>query len=92
MSFESRSKEIARRLHMDSAAEPVPSASNVDIGVQPRHGMRLSPRDGIGIAIVLEDLSDVDRVNAVFLPKADPHLALNVTPGELLDPDGDRDD
>lgn len=91
--FGSRSKEIARRLHVDTEAEPAhfASASDVDIGVRPRHGVMLSPRDRVEIAIALEDLFDVNRVDVVVLPEADPYLALDVIRGELLYTE-DRDD
>lgn len=64
--------------------------SDVDIGVRPSLGHRLTDRDRVRLAIALEDLFDVSRIDLVVLPEADPFLALNVIRGELLyctDPD-----
>ena len=44
------------------------------------------------LAIALEDVLDVDRVDLVILPEANPYLVLDVVCGELLcvtDPDAE---
>lgn len=87
--FGSRAREVSRRLR----GEAVPSGyreSDVDLGVQPEAGRRLTAQDRVRLAIELEDLLEVKRVDLVILPEADPFLALDVICGELLycaDPD-----
>lgn len=66
-------------------------ASDVDIGVLPRRGTRLTARDRVRLAAKLEDLFDVARVDLVVLPEASAFLAVDVIEGELLvDADPDR--
>lgn len=88
--FGSRAPEIAARV----AGAPLPERrqplSDVDIGVLPAFGHHLDVRDRVRIAIVLEDLFDVERVDLVVLPEVSAFLALDVVTGELLyttDPD-----
>jgi predicted nucleotidyltransferase len=87
--FGSRAEEIAGRLTGKAvAARP---ASDVDIGVLPRRGTRLTARDRVRLAGKLEDLLDVGRVDLVVLPEASAFLAVDVIQGELLvDVDSDR--
>jgi predicted nucleotidyltransferase len=92
--FGSRAKEIATQVRKQSV-EPHQTASDVDIGVQPAHGHRLSAQHRVRLAIALEDLLGVQRVDLVVLPEADPFLALDVIRGELLycdDPDRQAED
>ena len=58
--------------------------SDVDIGVQLKPGRYLSAKERVQLAIELEDLLDVNRVDLVILSDADPLLALEVVRGELL--------
>jgi len=81
--FGSRASEIARRLTGDVAAAVHPG-SDVDIGVRPIAGIRLSARDRVRLVADLEDLLGVGRVDLVILGEADPFLALDVIRGELL--------
>jgi len=60
------------------------SSSDVDIGVKPAPGRRLSVREKVRLATALEDLLNVGRVDLVVLPEADPFLAANVVRGERL--------
>jgi predicted nucleotidyltransferase len=60
------------------------SNSDVDIGVQPKAGRYLSAKERVQLAIELEDLLDVNRVDLVILSDADPFLALEIVRGELL--------
>jgi predicted nucleotidyltransferase len=81
--FGSRAEEIAGWLR----GQPLPAqypGSDVDIGVKPAPGHHLSVRDRVQLTIELEDLLDVNRVDLVILPEADPFLAVNVIRGELL--------
>lgn len=80
--FGSRAEEIAGRLNGEEAlARP---ASDVDIGVLPQRGTRLTARDRVRLAAKLEDLLDVGRVDLVVLPEASTFLAVDVIEGQLL--------
>jgi predicted nucleotidyltransferase len=81
--FGSRAIEIAESVAGDVAAAVHPG-SDVDVGVQPAPGTRLSARDRVRVATDLEDLLGVTRVDLVVLSEADPFLALDVICGELL--------
>jgi predicted nucleotidyltransferase len=93
--FGSRAAETTARAAgastMDAGA---PSAdhplSDVDIGVQPIRGTRLSAEQRVRLVLELEDLFAVARVDLVVLPEANAPLAAEVVRGELLlcaDPD-----
>jgi hypothetical protein len=61
---------------------PVPSqhlGADLDVGVRPVLGRRLSAQDRVRLMIELEDLLDVKRVDLVILPEADPFLAASET-------------
>jgi len=58
--------------------------SDVDIGVKPVPGRRLSVRDKVQLAIALEDFFGVSRVDLVSIPEVDPFLAANIMRGERL--------
>lgn len=60
------------------------SLSDVDVGVRPVPGIPLVVEEKVRLAIALEDLFDVGRVDVVSLPEADPFLAANVVRGERL--------
>jgi len=81
--FGSRAQEVAAR----AAGLPVTAAhpeSDVDVGVEPRRGRRLTAQDRVRIMQRLEALLDVDRVDLVILPEADAFLAADAVRGELL--------
>jgi len=81
--FGSRAVEVAAR----AAGEDVEAAhplSDVDIGLLPTLGRRLSPQDRVELMLALEDVFDVARVDLVILPEAPPYLALDAVRGELL--------
>jgi len=64
------------------------SPSDLDIGVLPQG--RLSAEEKVRIALSLEEIFGVPRVDVVVLPEAPPFLALEIVQGELLyadDPD-----
>jgi predicted nucleotidyltransferase len=62
-------------------AEP---ASDVDIGVKPKQGKSFSVREKSEIAVALEDILLVHRIDLVVLPEADPFPAANIMRGERL--------
>jgi predicted nucleotidyltransferase len=82
--FGSRAKETAKRLKGFSASADAPS-SDLDIGVQPELGRSLAAEERVELALALEKLFAVPRVDLVVLPEAGPFLALEVVKGELLD-------
>ena len=77
--FGGRGREALGWLH-GSALSPGPS--DLDIGVKPAE--LLDVRRKVELAIDLEDLFGVNRVDLVVLPEADPFLAVNVIHGERL--------
>jgi predicted nucleotidyltransferase len=93
--FGSRAAEITARVTGASAQAGGASSadhplSDVDIGVQPARGTRLSAEQRVRLVLELEDLFAVARVDLVVLPEANAPLAAEVVRGELLlcaDPD-----
>ncbi len=81
--FGSRAAEVARRFAGDDSP-PVSPESDVDIGVQPASGLRLTARDRVRLTEEIENLFGVRTVDLIILPEADPFLALDVIRGELL--------
>jgi uncharacterized protein len=100
--FGSRATEIAA-LAQGLAVCPGPGTeaatserveSDVDIGVLPRSGYRLGPRDRVRLVQAMEDALGVGRVDLVVLPEARPFLAADIVSGELLvvtDPDAEAE-
>lgn len=87
--FGSQAKEVAARLRGENALVASP-ASDVDIGVCTKRGNLLSPSERVNLALEVEDLLEVSRVDLVILQQTDPFLALEIVRGELLyaeDPD-----
>ena len=81
--FGSRAGEIAGKLR-GQVISPRASDSDVDIGIQPRPSRYLNTKERVRLAIDLEDLLDVSRVDLVILGEADPFLVLDIVRGELL--------
>jgi predicted nucleotidyltransferase len=87
--FGSRAKEVAIRLSGERASVAYPK-SDVDIGVRNRLGLTLGPSERAKLALEIEDLLKVSRVDLVILQETDPFLAVDIIRGELLytrDPD-----
>jgi uncharacterized protein len=81
--FGSRASEMASRVKGERAERPG-SESDVDIGVRLETGRRLSIREKVELAIALEDLFQVQRVDLVVITETDPFLALDIIRGDLL--------
>lgn len=81
--FGSRAAEVAGRVRGQAVPSEFPG-SDVDIGVQPASGRRLSGPERVRLALELEELLAARRVDLVVLPETDPFLALDVIRGELL--------
>jgi len=82
--FGSRAAEIAARAAGEAVTAPTSPESDVDIGVLPERGHNLSARERVRIALAIEDLFDVGRVDLVVLPEASAFLASDIVAGELL--------
>ena len=61
-----------------------PGPPDVDVGVKAVRGVRLSVHDKVRLALALEDLLGVSRVDLVCFSDADPFLAANIVRGERL--------
>lgn len=81
--FGSRASEILRYINGEAGLSP-DSRSDVDIAVKVAPERRLSLRDKVEMAIALEDMLRLDRVDLAFLHEADPFLAVNIIRGERL--------
>jgi hypothetical protein len=82
-SFGSRAKEI--KVWLDEEIEVIPAGpSDVDIGVKPAAGAAFSVHDKVRLAVALEDLLGVWRVDLVSFRDADSFLAANIVRGERL--------
>ncbi|MEI6309956.1 MAG: nucleotidyltransferase domain-containing protein, partial [bacterium] len=78
--FGSRAGEIVA-----SASGTAPSGerseSDVDIGVQPERGSSLSARQRVQLALKMEEMFKVSRVDLVILPEANAFLAADIVRG-----------
>lgn len=81
--FGSRSKEIASTIGCTRFIGSKPM-SDVDFGVLPEKREIWYPEKRVKLSMILEDLFQITRADLVFLPEADPYLALDVVRGELL--------
>jgi hypothetical protein len=82
--FGSRAQEIALRVRDNEPLQLASPSPDVDIGVHPSAGHVLSARDRVRIAVALEDLFSVYRVDLVVVPETRPFLALDIIRGELI--------
>ena len=81
--FGSRAREV--KAWLDGAGPALPAGpSDVDMGAKPHQGVSLPPFDKVRLALALEDLLGVSRVDLVILPDADPFLAANIIRGERI--------
>ena len=81
--FGSRAAEIAALVRNEAVEETRPE-SDADFGVLPESEGIWLPEKTADLTAELEDLLDVPRVDLVFLPRADPFLAVDIIRGELL--------
>lgn len=81
--FGSRAGEARAWLEGELPSLP-PGPSDLDIGVKPARGVRFSVHDKVRLAVALEDLFGVGRVDLVSLDDADPFLAAEIVRGERL--------
>jgi predicted nucleotidyltransferase len=81
--FGSRSKEVADFLSKDESTLSQ-GPSDVDAGARLIQGRELTVQEKVLLAIRLEDLLGVNRVDLVIIPEADPFLAADIIRGERL--------
>lgn len=81
--FGSRSKEVADFLLKDESTLS-PGSSDVDMGARLIQGRKLTIQEKVLLAIRLEDLLGVSRVDLIVIPEADPFLAADIIRGERL--------
>jgi uncharacterized protein len=81
--FGSRAKEVAARLR-EEKQYPDHAESDVDMGVRIEAGASLGPSGRVKLALEIEDLLEVSRVDLVVLQEADPFLAVEIIRGELV--------
>ena len=82
--FGSRAGEVRASLYgigkMDKSTK-----ADVDIGIKPSPKRRaMSVREKVEIALEIENLLGVERVDLVILSEADPFLAANIVRGERI--------
>jgi predicted nucleotidyltransferase len=81
--FGSRAGEIHQAIDGDGGIEPGQS-SDVDIALKLSMDRTLSVREKTELAVALENLLGVDRVDMIILSQADPFLAVNIIRGERV--------
>jgi len=59
-----------------------PGPSDLDIGIKPER--KLTVEEKVGIALALEDIFDVHRVDLVVIPEVRVSLAFRIVTGKLL--------
>ncbi len=77
VAFGSRAKEVKDWLEGKFSVLPA-GPSDVDIGVRPVPGESFSVHEKVRLAVALEDLLGVWRVDLVSFLDADPFLAVNI--------------
>ena len=81
--FGSRAREVTEWLTETRSRLP-PAPPDVDIGVKVAPGNTLSVHEKVRLALTLEDLLGVTRVDLVCLSDADPFVAANIVRGVRL--------
>jgi prevent-host-death family protein len=81
--FGSRAGEVREWMAGERSSLP-PGPADVDVGVKAALGTCFSVDDKVHLALALEDLFGVSRVDLVTLSDADPFLAANIVRGERL--------
>ncbi len=81
--FGSRAAEVEAHVRGTARVDPV-APSDLDVGVQPRRGIRLDLDQKVRLTFALERLFGVSRVDLVVCTEAPPFLAQEVVSGQLL--------
>jgi predicted nucleotidyltransferase len=81
--FGSRAGDVLRAVDRGGGLGPGQS-SDVDIAVKLSKDQGLTVREKVELAVALENLLEVDKVDLVMLSLADPFLAVNIIRGERV--------
>ena len=82
--FGSHAGDAVEWLKNEQSSFPILSSSDLDIGIKPAMKKKLSVKEKSHLAMALEDLFSVSRVDLVNIPEIDPFLAANIIRGERL--------
>ncbi|EFK06685.1 conserved hypothetical protein [delta proteobacterium NaphS2] len=82
--FGSHAREALKWLMDEQFGFSISPPSDLDIGVKPTGNKTLSVKDKVRLAMALEDLFCVSRVDLVNLNETDPFVTANVIRGERL--------
>jgi len=82
--FGSEEKQVLGWLEGDNRGISILPQSDVDIGVKPSSGRRISVKEKVDFAAAFEDFFSVNRVDFVVIPEVDPFLAANIIRGERI--------
>ncbi len=82
--FGSMAKDALRWISGEKEEISFDLHSDLDIGVKPRPGRKLSVDQKVELTLALEDFFSAPRVDLVIIPEADPFLAANIIRGERL--------
>ena len=82
--FGSHAKEVLEWIEGKVSTFSVAPLSDVDIGVKTSLKIGFSVKEKVNLALALEDLFAVNRVDLVVIPETDPFLAANIIRGERI--------
>ena len=82
--FGSHAKEVSEWVKGKRSVFSVEPSSDLDIGVRLCPGRRMSVKEKVDLALALEELFAVNRVDLVVIQEADPFLAANIIRGERI--------
>ena len=82
--FGSKANEVLEWLEYERSELSISSSSDMDIGVKPYPGKKLSVQEKVYLTMALEDLFAVRNIDLVVIPEVDPFLAANIVRGERI--------
>ena len=82
--FGSHAKTVVEWLECEGDELSISLLSDVDIGVKPYPGKKLSVQEKVYLTMALEDLFAVQKIDLVVIPEVDPFLAANIIRGERI--------
>ena len=82
--FGSKANEVLGWLQYERFELSISSSSDVDIGVKPYPGKKLSVQEKVYLTMALEDFFAVRKIDLVVIQEVDPFLAANIVRGERI--------
>ncbi|MCD6295900.1 MAG: hypothetical protein J7M30_01975 [Deltaproteobacteria bacterium] len=82
--FGSNAGALLEWLEYERSELSISSSSDMDIGVKPYPGKKLSVQEKVYLTMALEDLFAVRNIDLVVIPEVDPFLAANIVRGERI--------